>query len=127
MTLTAPEHIERRSYGVYEDIPWGVSHSCVPRWTALVGTNLEDNSFQENLKEESNRYHDIVQGNFIHSYVNMTYKFVFELYRVKHHCPTSRFVDKIDDDAIVNVYRRVDFLVELETDKGMLHRFIPVY
>ena len=129
LTLTAPEHVERRQA---IRSTWGSVKTY--RDTSLrlvflvgqppVGTNVENNSFQENLKEESNRYHDIVQGNFIDSYVNLTYKTVFGLNWVKHHCPKSRFVYKIDDDTIVNVYRLVDFLVELETDKGRLHRFI---
>ena len=128
LTVSAPEHVERRqairstwgSVSTYRGISLRVVF-LVGQQT--VRTNLEEN-FQEILQEESNRYHDIVQGNFIDSYVNLTYKTVFGLYWVKHHCPTSRFVYKIDNDAIVNVYRLVDFLLEMETEKGRLNRFI---
>ena len=129
LTVTAPENDERRhairsTWGAVKTYRGASLRLVFLVGQQAIGTDLEGNSFQENLKKESNRYHDIVQGNFIDSYINLTYKTVFGLYWVNHHCPTSRFVYKIDDDAIVNVYRLVDFLVEMETDNGRLNRFI---
>lgn len=40
---------------------------------------VNNESLQNAINEESERYHDLVQGNFVDSYRNLTYKHVMGL------------------------------------------------
>lgn len=64
---------------------------------AVNNTKLNDR-----LVEENGLYDDIVQGNFIDSYRNMTYKHVMGLKWFKYNCKYPNFVLKTDDDVLVN-------------------------
>ena len=68
----------------------------------LLGMTL-NSTIQENIQKESEMYGDIVQGNFIDSYKNMTFKNVMGLKWVAKFCNHSTFVLKIDDDTWVHV------------------------
>ncbi|XP_026317300.1 uncharacterized protein LOC113228249 [Hyposmocoma kahamanoa] len=57
----------------------------------------------ETIKLEYAKYKDIVQGNFIDTYKNLTYKHVMGLQWATQHCSNVKFVLKIDDDIFVNV------------------------
>ncbi|XP_063421931.1 beta-1,3-galactosyltransferase 5-like [Mytilus trossulus] len=58
---------------------------------------------QQKINEESEKYMDIVQGNFVDSYRNLTYKLVFSLFWVNNFCSNANFVVKVDDDVIINL------------------------
>ncbi|XP_060810064.1 lactosylceramide 1,3-N-acetyl-beta-D-glucosaminyltransferase-like, partial [Amyelois transitella] len=62
-----------------------------------------DNITNQLLTEEIKLYGDIVQGNFIDAYKNLTYKYVMGLKWVTHHCPKAKYVLKTDDDIVVNI------------------------
>ncbi|KAG8037768.1 hypothetical protein G9C98_005979 [Cotesia typhae] len=55
----------------------------------LVGATLD---YQADLNKENNNYQDIIQGNFIDAYRNMTYKHVMALKWATYHCPNSVFL-----------------------------------
>ncbi|XP_046736300.1 beta-1,3-galactosyltransferase 5-like [Diprion similis] len=73
----------------------------------FVGMSTE---FQCKLEEEDKTYGDIVQGNFIDSYRNLTYKHVMDLKWAKYHCPDVKYVLKLDDDVFVNTPAVLAFL-----------------
>ena len=54
------------------------------------------------LLREQDQYGDIVQGDFIDSYKNMTLKSLLGLKWVTEHCPMVKHVIKTDDDMIIN-------------------------
>jgi hypothetical protein len=62
------------------------------------------------IRNESALYGDIVQGNFVDAYRNMTYKHVMGLKWVVHHCPVAKYVLKTDDDVVVNSHALRQFL-----------------
>ncbi|CAG2204592.1 unnamed protein product [Mytilus edulis] len=62
----------------------------------------ENTTLQQEIELESKRYMDIIQGNFIDSYRNLTYKLVFSLF----------WVIKMDDDIIINIPLVVPYLTE---------------
>ena len=66
---------------------------------AAVPDNREK---QQSIIEEDNQYQDIIQGNFIDSYYNLTYKTIMALKYVTYHCPHVDFFLKIDDDHFIN-------------------------
>lgn len=57
---------------------------------------------QTAIKLESTRYSDIVQGQFLDTYQNLTYKAVFGLRWVNDNCKQAKYVLKVDDDVVVN-------------------------
>ncbi|XP_071152427.1 beta-1,3-galactosyltransferase 5-like [Mytilus edulis] len=72
----------------------------------------ENETLQQDIEQESKRYTDIIQGNFIDSYRNLTYKLVFSLFWVKNFCNNAKFVIKMDDDIMVNIPLIVPYLKE---------------
>ncbi|XP_052104118.1 beta-1,3-galactosyltransferase 5-like [Mytilus californianus] len=69
-----------------------------------------DNILQAKIEKESVRYRDIIQGNFIDSYQNLTYKRVFSLFWVNKFCKDATFVIKIDDDITINIPLLIPYL-----------------
>lgn len=70
----------------------------------------KNETLQRNIKRESEIYKDIVQGNFIDSYRNLTYKLVFSLFWVNKFCNNAKFVIKMDEDITINVPRLIPYL-----------------
>lgn len=60
---------------------------------------------QKAIEDESRRFGDIIQGNFIEAYRNLTYKHVMGLGWAAQYCSQANFVIKMDDDIVVNVDR----------------------
>nr|XP_018902208.1 PREDICTED: beta-1,3-galactosyltransferase 5 [Bemisia tabaci]XP_018902209.1 PREDICTED: beta-1,3-galactosyltransferase 5 [Bemisia tabaci] len=60
-------------------------------------------ALQEAIETENSLHHDIVQGNFIDSYRNLTYKHVMGFKWASYHCPGAKYLLKTDDDVFVNV------------------------
>lgn len=54
------------------------------------------------LIEENAIHDDIVQGNFVDSYRNMTYKHLMGFKWFQYNCKKTNFVLKTDDDVLVN-------------------------
>lgn len=78
---------------------------------------VEDPSLQTLIAHE-NRFHgDTVQGNFIDSYRNLTYKHVMALRWAVDNCPRVPRVMKMDDDIFVHVFNLAK-VVDLTTDFG---------
>uniref|UniRef100_A0A1B6EB26 Hexosyltransferase n=1 Tax=Clastoptera arizonana TaxID=38151 RepID=A0A1B6EB26_9HEMI len=74
----------------------------------FVGETTTD--IQHFIDNENLQYHDIVQGSFIDSYRNLTYKHVMALKWVTYHCPGAKYILKADDDVFVNTPLLKDFL-----------------
>lgn len=71
--------------------------------------------------EEARSVGDLVVFPFMDTYRNLTYKFVYGLKWASDNCRDSvRFVVKIDDDALVNVFLLADYLKNV-TDDGSIH------
>ncbi|XP_046558771.1 beta-1,3-galactosyltransferase 2-like [Haliotis rubra] len=79
----------------------------------LLGLNVYNLS-NERVEEENSVYKDIIQGDFMDTYRNLTYKFSLGLQWIVSFCPAARFVIKIDDDTVMDTYR-------------FLERFVPKY
>ncbi|EFA02353.1 beta-1,3-galactosyltransferase 5 [Tribolium castaneum] len=80
----------------------------------LVGES-SDNIYmnQAALVDESHRFGDIIQGNFIEDYRNLTYKHLMGLRWVSENCPTTQYVIKMDDDIVINIGSTVQLLRNL--------------
>lgn len=67
----------------------------------LIGES-DNASVSSLVQRESIKYGDIVQGNFVDVYRNMTYKHVMGLKWVAHHCASAKYILKTDDDVVVH-------------------------
>ncbi|XP_026733571.1 beta-1,3-galactosyltransferase 5-like [Trichoplusia ni] len=75
----------------------------------LMGES-ENLTLSNQIKNESMKFGDIVQGNFIDVYRNMTYKHVMGLKWIVHHCSKAKYILKTDDDVVVNSRHMRHFL-----------------
>nr|XP_045594267.1 UDP-GalNAc:beta-1,3-N-acetylgalactosaminyltransferase 1-like [Procambarus clarkii] len=66
------------------------------------------------LKEESHRYHDIIQFSFLDTYNNFTFKILGALHWIINFCPTPVWVLKSDSDVLVNTFELNRFLKEYD-------------
>ena len=57
----------------------------------------------EYLYNESNVHQDIIQGDFIDDYKNMTLKSLLGLKYVSEHCKSAKYLLKTDDDMFINL------------------------
>ncbi|XP_050418035.1 beta-1,3-galactosyltransferase 5-like [Patella vulgata] len=65
---------------------------------------------QQEIETEARAHGDIVQGDFVDSYRNLTYKHIMALSWITHNCPDVKYILKADDDTMVNLYNMVDYL-----------------
>lgn len=75
----------------------------------LMGIS-HDSRIMQTVKKEMNIHQDIVQGNFIDIYKNLTYKHVMGLKYIVYHCPNIKYLLKVDDDMFVNIVAVQSFL-----------------
>ena len=92
-----PEHIELRSTLRQT---WAQETQNTRR-IFIVG--ITDNTLaRDAIIEESEEFGDVVQGDFIDSYRNMTYKHLLGYRWINEHCPDASYVLKSDDDQFVD-------------------------
>lgn len=75
----------------------------------LVGESA-DERVNSRIKEESGKYKDIIMGNFLDTYRNLTLKTLMGLKWASAFCPLSKYVMKADDDAVINLKNVVNLL-----------------
>uniref|UniRef100_A0A1B0C8A3 Hexosyltransferase n=1 Tax=Lutzomyia longipalpis TaxID=7200 RepID=A0A1B0C8A3_LUTLO len=74
------------------------------------------------IEGENKRFGDIIQGNFIDAYRNLTYKHIMGLKWATLNCSRTNFIVKMDDDTVYDAYRLRNLLQEfrLTHDDGEL-------
>lgn len=77
-------------------------------------------SMQDKIYKENEEYNDIIQGNFVDSYRNMTYKHTLVLKWFDTHCTDVKYLVKMDDDFFMNVPAVFDFLERNKNENHML-------
>jgi hypothetical protein len=78
-----------------------------------MGTTT-DNKVNKLLKLEYATYNDIVQEDFVDSYRNLTYKGIMALKWISQYCPDAKYVLKVDDDIIANIFILLRHLKSLD-------------
>lgn len=80
-----------------------------------------DKNLQTQLDAESLLNKDILQGDFVDSYHNLTLKALFALGFISERCSNIKYVLKIDDDIFVNVFKIIELIQQSEkTSKSLL-------
>ncbi|KAK7175719.1 hypothetical protein R3I93_000094 [Phoxinus phoxinus] len=74
-------------------------------------TSQDSEKLQEDLLQESEKYHDILQSDFWDSYYNLTIKTVVMLEWLSAYCQNASYAMKIDSDMFLNVKNLVNMLL----------------
>lgn len=82
------------------------------------------------INEENNKYHDIIQFNFLSSYYNCTIQIKFTLNYIYNNCKNYKWIIKLDIDTFINfkrfdniedeIYRRNIGVIAYFINKGVL-------
>lgn len=70
---------------------------------------------QKSIYDESDRFEDIVQGNFVEAYRNLTYKHVMGLRWAASECSVAKYIIKVDDDTVFDVFHLASYLENLQS------------
>jgi beta-1,3-galactosyltransferase 1 len=81
-------------------------------------------SIQEKLKLEADIYKDIVQEDFIDAYRNITYKGIMAMKWIAEFCPSAKYILKVDDDIISNLFILLRHLNSLSKRNMLLEKKI---
>ncbi|XP_047222792.1 beta-1,3-galactosyltransferase 5-like [Girardinichthys multiradiatus] len=69
----------------------------------LFMLGLDGGADVEKLKQENQRHHDVIQSNFMDSYLNLTIKTMVIMDWLATRCPTAAYAMKVDSDMFLNV------------------------
>ncbi|KAL3878786.1 hypothetical protein ACJMK2_031114 [Sinanodonta woodiana] len=104
MVHSATDHFYRRSVVRETWANKDLLRNYSMRVVFLLG-RPQDKKIQATIEHESSLHRDIVQGNFMDSYHNLTHKGVLGFRWISEFCPQAKFVIKVDDDVFVNVFK----------------------
>ena len=68
----------------------------------IFGLHSKNKTWDTIIKDENEKYHDIIQGDFYEHYHNMTLKSLLGLKWTMKYCPSAKLLVKSDDDMILN-------------------------
>ncbi|XP_011181872.2 uncharacterized protein LOC105211890 [Zeugodacus cucurbitae] len=110
---SAPANEEKRrlireTWGNTEQLP-PVNGVMPLRIIFLVG-NVDSEALQLDIERENFENGDIVQGSFVDSYRNMTYKHVMAFKWFLYNCAQAQILIKVDDDVYVNTPQLLIYL-----------------
>jgi hypothetical protein len=74
------------------------------------------------IELENEVYDDIVQGNFVDSYRNLTYKHTMVFKWFLENCSNVKYLLKTDDDVFINTPKLVEYLKGEKPNDGMLNK-----
>lgn len=94
---------------------WGsenqIDDSVQIRTIFLLGSPTNETyHLQRHIEEENDRFHDILQGDFIDEYYNNTIKTLMALHWAITFCTNGEFYFFVDDDYLVSIENRLVFL-----------------
>ena len=85
----------------------------------LLGKTNEK-SEQDLINLESEKYGDIVQGDFLDVYHNLTHKGLFGFQWVMDYCQNAHLVLKVDDDVFLDIFKILDNYADASFESGYL-------
>jgi hypothetical protein len=70
----------------------------------ILGNQLDETINNQLLLEQA-KYNDLIQGNFIDSYRNLSYKSLIAWKWIHMRCNKTSYVIKLDDDILLNIFK----------------------
>lgn len=86
---------------------WGAARlsNLTLRVVFMLARRPDDPELEDKMELENRRFGDTVQGNFVDSYRNLTYKHVMALRWASTRCASVARVLKMDDDIFVHIFQ----------------------
>ncbi|KAM7417119.1 hypothetical protein PAMA_016975 [Pampus argenteus] len=94
---------------------WGKETAVLGRVISryfLLGRSKDKDGSEEQVLEESQKHHDILQCDFLDSYNNLTIKTMMMFEWLSNHCANTPYAMKIDSDVFLNVQNLVSMLLK---------------
>lgn len=104
---SSPKNFERRLVIRHT---WGSFRDYRMRILFLLGA-VESEDLQNRLEHENYRFGDMIQGNFIDEYRNLTYKHVMGLKWFTYFCAETPIMVKADDDVFINTPTLLEYVL----------------
>ena len=82
----------------------------------MVGLS-KDKNINELVKEEANLFSDIIVGNYIESYRNLSFKSVMAWEWIHNYCDNADYILKVDDDILIDTFSFMNFIELLFLNK----------
>jgi beta-1,3-galactosyltransferase 1 len=118
---TAPKNYKKR-LAIRET--WGCRKEF-PKKGLIFSIGLTLNQTEnEIISLENEKYGDIVQFDFIDDYKNLTYKAIMTMKWISLYCPQAKFIVKTDDDVVVDMHFLYRILVSRIENNFPLKRTI---
>ncbi|XP_072303172.1 beta-1,3-galactosyltransferase 1-like [Eucyclogobius newberryi] len=76
----------------------------------MLGQSGGHGADSQSLQQENNLHHDLIQSDFIDSYLNLTIKTMVIMHWLSTHCTNATFAMKIDSDMFLNIENLVGML-----------------
>ncbi|XP_035401831.1 beta-1,3-galactosyltransferase 5 [Cygnus atratus] len=92
----------------------------------LLGTTVNLTQ-QADITDESQKYKDIIQKDFIDTYYNLTLKTMMGVEWIHKFCNQSSFVMKTDTDVFVNVFHLTELLLRKNRTTGFFTGFLKLH
>ena len=83
----------------------------------FLGKSIPQN--EKLLRRENEKYHDIIQGDFVESYRNLTYKAVFALSWMRKNCKQIKWIIKADDDMFLDMYAFLNYFQVVKSNASL--------
>lgn len=103
---SAPSHVEAR-YAIRQT--WGHYGSRRDIAIGFIVGRTSNETWEANLSSEQFMYGDIIRGNFLDSYENLTLKTISMLEWTDTYCGHAKFLLKVDDDMFINIPKLLEF------------------
>ena len=69
-----------------------------------IAGSTSDTKLQKSIEDENQKFGDIIQGDFVDSYHNLSYKAIMGNLWAAEFCEQAEFVVKTDDDMFIDLY-----------------------
>lgn len=102
-------------------------HLFVLGQTLINSTNGSSAGKSSSLIQEQEVFGDLIQGNFVDSYFNISVKSVYILNWVQKYCKSAAMLVKLDDDITLNVTTLLKMLTKLASSSNMANRVPFIY
>lgn len=100
---SAASHFKRRKLARKTWVSLSTQIQLKFRVAFLLG-DPDDSFIQKKIDRESEKYQDIIQGNFVDTYEHLSYKHLMGYKWVLNYCRNVTFVLKVDDDAFIDIF-----------------------
>ncbi|CAN8002832.1 unnamed protein product, partial [Ixodes hexagonus] len=106
---TAPGHFSHRN--ILRRFIGNATMMSEYNWSIVFFLGLShDAKTMNSVLEEAAHNRDIVVFPYMDAYRNLTYKFVYGIKWTMDNCPSAKYIVKMDDDIVINLYKLLGYL-----------------